>query len=366
MNILYVINSFSWGGAEKLVFDLSQEMVRYADWVGVVALYNNGDDIEASMRHQLTTKGVTTFIVDKKAGKDRIKSILKIAKIIKNNNVDLIHGHCSVPMLLSKMAGKLEHRKVVCTIHNTQGYSKKREKYTQWLVDAYISIGEAAETYMINQLGISQKRIHRIYNAIDVKKFSGASRRDGFWRQYCGKDGEISLLNVARVSEQKNQICLLRAVRLCVEKGLNVKCYILGAYDEKNETYQNLIKYAIENQIENNICFLGMHNNVEDFLANADCFILSSLYEGLSVAFLEAVVSGVPIVCSDMPFVNELNAISNCSTVFEQDNDKQLAQIIFNNEYKPQSSETVKKFSDLFSMKRFVDQHRKLYLKCIR
>lgn len=366
MKILYVINSFSWGGAEKLVFDLSQGMVKYADWVGVVALYNNDDDIEDSMRHQLKAKGVETYILNKKAGKDRLKSILSIANIIKKNNVDLVHGHCSVPMLLAKVAGKLEHRKVVCTIHNTQGYSKKGEKYTQRLVDAYISIGEAAEKYMINQLGISPKKVHRIYNAIDVKKFSGLSPKSGFWHQYGGKDEEISLLNVARVSEQKNQLCLLRAVCSCVNKGLNVKCYILGAYDENDKTYQKLQKYVIENHIENNICFLGMHNNVEDFLSNADCFVMSSRYEGLSVAFLEAVVSGIPIVCSDMPFVNELNAISKCSTVFEQDNDKQLAQIIFNDEYKPQSPETVKKFSDLFSMRRFVDQHRKLYLTCIQ
>lgn len=365
MRILYVINSFSWGGAEKLVFDLSQGIKKNMEWVGIAALYRQNNKIETSMRQQLQQHGVETFILNKRAGRDRVKTILSIADIIKKYDVDLIHGHCSVPMLLSKIAGKLEHKKVVCTIHNTRGYSKNRERFTQFLVDAYISIGEAAENYMVNQLGIEKKRIHRIYNAIDVIKFTECSPTPGFWRKYGGSDEEISILNVARVSEQKNQMCLLKCVKRCVNNGMRIRCYILGSYDDNDSYFLKLQEYIHQNHIEGNIKFLGMHNNVEDFLSNADCFVMSSWYEGLSVAFLEAVVSGTPIVCSEMPFVSELNNISRCCTTFRQNDDKQLAETIFKHLYFKPKEETIKIFSKTFSMRKFVSEHEKLYLTVI-
>lgn len=364
MKILYIINSFSWGGAEKLVFDLSQGIRKYTDWVGVVALYRKDNDTEAFMQKQLKQNGVRTYILNKKAGRDRIKSVLSIMKIIKQNNVDLVHGHCSVPMLIAKLAGKLENKKVVCTIHNTNGYSRNRERFTQGLVDAYVSIGVAAEDYMRNKLDIQKTRIHKIYNAIDVNKFRGVSSTSGFWTQYGGKTDELAILNVARVSEQKNQLCLLRAIKRCVDAGLAVKCYILGGYEKNDKTYENLQKYIIENRLGEKVLFLGMHDNVEDFLANADCFVLPSWYEGLSVAFLEAVMVGIPIVVADMPFVMELNDISRCAAVFEQNSDDLLAEILINHKYKAQNRETIIKFSQMFSMEDFVKSHYALY-KCL-
>lgn len=362
LRVLYIINSFSWGGAEKLVYDLSIGLIEKAEFVGVVALYRQNNDTETKMVADLEKAGVKTAILGKTAGKGRIKAIYDTYRFGKTNKVNIIHGHCLIPMLFAKIAGKMLKVPVVCTVHNTQGYSAKKEKISSWMVSKYVSIGQAVENYMIQELNIKKKDIVPIFNSINTEQFIPVKKDPSFWVKYGGKEGEQVILNVARVHQQKNQLCLARAINHCIKDGKSdIRAYILGNFDESDQTYIELKKYIENEGIADHVIFLGMHQNVNDFLNNADCFVMTSRYEGLSVAFLEAVISGLAIVVTDMPFVRELNSISNCSTVIQQDDDKALASILEKKSYKQQSLETISLFKEKFSMKEFVDKHYNLY-----
>lgn len=361
MKVLYIINAFSWGGAEKLVYDLAIKMTEEVEKVAVIALYRKNDDTEKKMLHSLEMAHVSGSILDKREGKDRLKSVIEIAQFIRKNSIDVVHAHCSVPMLLGKFATMITRTPIVCTIHNTKGYSKMQEVMTSFLVSKYVSIGQAAEQYMIEELNISKNKIVRIYNAIDVGKFVPKDKNQGFWAQYGGDDNQITLLNVARVTEQKNQMCILRAIKKCLENKVNVKLYILGYYSEQDETFQRLKKYIIDHNMSKYVVFLGMHNDVRPFLINADCFVMSSWYEGLSVAFLEAVLSKTPIISSSLPFVDELNSISKCCIIFEQNDDNQLYKLIKTRKFIPQSEETLQRFKKIFSLDKYLQDHIDLY-----
>ena len=50
--------------------------------------------------------------------------------------------------------------------------------------------------------------------------------------------------------------------------------------------------------IDNDVLFLGVRKNVEDYLSAADCYVMPSLYEGLPVAAIEAQCSGLPSIMS--------------------------------------------------------------------
>lgn len=362
MRIIYVINAFTWGGAEKLVYDLAIRMAAQVDFVGIAALYKKDDDTEADMVETLESHGIKTLILGKGVGTGRIKGVLSICKFAKENKAELLHGHCSVPMLFAKIVGQMLKVPVVCTIHTTRGYSREKEKVTAWMADQYVSIGQAAEKYMLEELKIKQRKITRIYNAIDIGEFKNRDKEPHFWTQHGGKDDQIALLNVARVTEAKNQICLLRALNTAVQSGrTDLRLYFLGYYEEKEPVFGQLQDYIRENQLDAYVSFLGMHKNVNEYLANADCFVMTSWYEGLSVAFLEAVISGIPIIVTDLPFVQELNEISECAVVIPQNDDKALAEVLMNGNYQRQKPHTIRLFEEKFSMDEFVNQHLQLY-----
>lgn len=363
MRILFVINSFTRAGAEKLVYDLSQAIRDRCEYVGVAALYRMGHETEADMQAQLNRQGIDTFVLDKRAGRDRADAVGKLVRIIRENRIDLIHGHCSVPMLLGKLAGLLTRVPVVCTIHNTRGYSARRERLTAWMTDAYVSIGRSAEEYMTAELGIPEERITRIYNAVDSRRFVPQPREPGFWQRHGVACNGPVILNIGRIVEAKNQICLLRAAERCVRDGVPVTVVILG--DCETELYQSLRDYGAEHGLEGRVYFLGLQDRVWEFLNQADCFVMTSLYEGLSVAFLEAVLCGTPIIASDMPFVAELNEIAPCAAVIPQNDDKGLAALLERGSYERQSPETMEKFRRLFSMERFAGEHLALYRRVL-
>lgn len=367
MRILYIINSFYRAGAEKLVYDLAPRIRQYSEFVGIVALFQYNNETEAEMVRILESQGVKILIVGKRVKTDVLKTIRAITQFAKKHQVDLVHGHSIAPMMFAKVTGRILGIPVVCTIHNTRGYSKVREKLTGWMVNRYVSIGASVEEYMKGELSIAPKNIVRIYNAIDIEQFQGEPVNQHFWEQYGGKVGEQVILNIARVHESKNQMCIAKAVKKCLKIGYhNFKVYILGAYNESDPFYQKLICYIRTEKLEKHIIFLGMHKNVPSFLANADCFVMTSVYEGLSVAYLEAVISGLPIIVTDMPFVRELNELAPCSIVIPQNDSNALAQIIANKDYAKQTAETVVRFKENFSMDKFVKQHRQLYQELIR
>ena len=362
MRILYIINAFAYAGAEKLVYNLALRLAKRMEYIGIVALYARGDRTEDEMLEALRSAGIETRILAKKAGKDRLRSIHEIYRFAKQRRIHMLHAHCSVPMGLGKIVGKLINIPVVCTVHSINGYAIERA--TSWMVKAYISIGDAVEAYMTKELRIPGKKVFRIYNAVDVERFQNAAKCECFWEQYGGTPNDRAILNVARVSSPKNQLCLLRAFRLMVQWGnTTAKLYILGAYDEEDAVYRELAQYISENELAERVVFLGQHNNVEDFLANAECFVLTSRYEGFCVALLEAVVSGCPIVTTELPFVHELSSIADFATVVPQDDAEELAKVLMEARYQKQTERTVEVFSEKFSLERYADAHYDIYAR---
>lgn len=361
MNILFIINQFSWGGAEKLVYDLSMNIRQSVQAVSIIALYRSNSETEQKMVADLKAAGVHVKIIGKRPGKDRLTTIKEIYSYAAREKITIIHAHCSVPMFFGKIVGFIAQIPVVCTIHNTKGYNALQERMTSWMTAKYISIGAAAESYMVDTLKINPKKIVRIYNAINVKKMESGKSDSAFWEKYGGSSESINLLNVSRVNEQKNQICLLRAINRCKQNNISVHLYVLGDYESDRQTYSKLLDFIQSNGLHNYVTFLGMHENVSDFLHNADCFVMTSWYEGLSVAFLEAVISGVPIITTDMPFVQELMGIGDCATVIQQDDDKTLCELIIAKKWKVPSEHTIQEFKNIFAMEKFVNKHLDLY-----
>lgn len=365
MRILFVINCFSYGGAEKLAFDLARSLCPRCEQVSVAALYRKENETEVRIQQGLEREGIKTYILDKKASSNRISTVRKLCSIVKNDHIQLIHAHCSVPMYLSKLAGFVAGVKVVCTVHSTRGYKPLLEKLTGWMVHGYVSIGQAAEDYMLNELGMNQNKITRIYNAVDTDKFQPGERIAGFWANW-GLDDNIPVaISVGRVIPLKNQICLLRAVAQCCVKGNPIQCAILGSFDEASEIYKQLQEYIHANGLENHVRFLGQQDEVQKFLQNSDCFVMTSRYEGLSVAYLEGVLCGVPIVTTDMPFVRELQQFGDSAVIVPQDDTQALAEILFTRSYAAASRETAALFREKFSLTQFSNAHMELYRQLV-
>lgn len=107
-------------------------------------------------------------------------------------------------------------------------------------------------------------------------------------------EGEKLVVACGRLVEQKGYRYLLRALAQ-LDKSINAHLWILGEGPLKAE----LVQLAQSLGISDRVSFLGFRNNPRDYMAVADVFVLSSLWEGFGNVIIEAMSVGAPIVSTD-------------------------------------------------------------------
>lgn len=108
----------------------------------------------------------------------------------------------------------------------------------------------------------------------------------------------LKILNIGRLTDQKDQITLLKSIKLLLFKHkIDCKLFIIG----KGINYNKLQKYISDNKLNKNIFLLGYKKNAYQYLKQYDLFILSSKYEGLPNVLIEAQMALTPIISSNCP-----------------------------------------------------------------
>jgi glycosyltransferase involved in cell wall biosynthesis len=192
----------------------------------------------------------------------------------------------------------------------------------------------------------------RIYNGLPEQKFDPT---DIYGRWPIHPDKPL-VVNVGRLSRQKNHATLLRAMQQLPD----VQLVILGA----GELDEELRKMAQDLHVADRVCFTGELPAAEvyTFLQAADLFVFPSLWEAMSLAIIEAMQAGAPIVASDIPSSRELladaallvpaqNPAALASAIAKVLNDSTLAAAL---------GTAARSRSQLFSVESMVSRYEKL------
>lgn len=296
MIIIHFISSLGYGGAEKFCLDLAEATshAMKSGQVYVVSLYGYNERIMLPIGK--IDNNVKLIFLNKKRGFDA-KILWKIHRLIKQLRPDIINTHLNTLFYVGII--RFFHRRARCfhTVHNLAQneigtifrifyrYLFNKKLVTPISISKEVmesvkkTYGKRFDLSIVNgtKPSLTTERLPEVKHELDIL------RQD--------KNSKI-FLNIARVNPQKNQISLVRVFK----RFPNCKLLIIGSYDSNNENkilYEDLI-----NRKSENIFFLGIKENIGDYLAVADFFILSSVYEGLPITLLEAFSAGVPCICT--------------------------------------------------------------------
>ena len=234
------------------------------------------------------------------------KTYKKLKKIIDDNEYQIIHCHTPVGGFLARLAAKKTRKKGTKVIYTAHGFHfYKGCSFVKWLIyypierimanftDVLITINN--EDYILAQK-FSTKTILIPGVGIDIKK----SKKDPIVRTVKRKELNIAkndfvLLSIGELSKRKNHQIVIRALAT-IEKKENIKYLICG----QGKLELKLKKLVKKLKLENTVFFLGFRNDVQEIYPVADAFIFPSKQEGLPVALLEAMMHGLPVVCSNI------------------------------------------------------------------
>ena len=214
-----------------------------------------------------------------------------------------IHEVFLAPLLISP-AKKNDVLVSVIHVHSTKFGETKKSAFRNRLLcflskkicDYKVACSEEAAVKYFGKKAVKQKRYCLIHNAIDVDKYKYSKEKRKKYRKLFGLDEEdIVIGTVGRMEETKNQGFLLEILKELLKRDVRYKLLLIGecSFDGKLREKSNNLR------IENNVIFGGNKEDVCNIYSSMDIFVQPSIYEGLSLAGVEAQASGLPCVFSD-------------------------------------------------------------------
>ncbi len=300
MNILIIVDSLALGGgAEKFAASLGNELAKRDHQIYYLTTFDDNPKYDFKGEYFSFNEKRSRNIIYK-----AVNFFLKpheIRKICKDNKIDVVISvgeEANFRAILSKYFYKNKSR-IFSTHHldpevhlnNRINYNKIKFLYSK--SDKVICVSKAIESTLNNKYGL--KNVLTIYNLMDINLNLNKGDVKLAEKYKPIFDENLVFINIGRLDFQKGQWFLIRSFKKVQKKVDKVKLCILGDGDLKDDLY----KLVDELGLENDVLFLGNHDNIFPFLKNSDCFVLSSLLEGFPLTLIEALSMDLPIISTD-------------------------------------------------------------------
>jgi glycosyltransferase involved in cell wall biosynthesis len=220
-------------------------------------------------------------------------------RLVRREQVDLIHSHLGDQNFYGCVAGKLTGVKTIVTYHGAPKISKQqglRRAIKTWFVrstaDTVVVVSDYLRRILLQE-GFPASKIVRIYNGVDLGRFEGNGNRS--LRAELGMENRTPLVGtVANLRRSKGYEYFIRAARILSDSLPGARFLAIGEIDE---TLGRPLRDAVRALgLEDRFFFLGFRPDIPSLLAELDVFVLASTDEGLSIATMEAMAARRPVV----------------------------------------------------------------------
>lgn len=293
IRIVHLTTDSAIGGTERMILAVANNLDANRFSSFVVTLKGGGP-----LERLCTERGIPFASVNMRSKYDII-ALFKLLPLLKSLNADVLHTYLFHANVVGRIIGRLCRTPVVISgQRNIDGWRKwyhnLLDKITARWCDLIISNSEAGKQFLIESVGLFDKKISVVHNGIAVSRFMTASKSQTY------QDTTV-IVCVASLRPKKGHRYLLEAVT-----GLKhpFELYLIGSGSEES----SLKALCRSLNIDNHVHFEGVQDDVVPYLHQADIFILPSLWEGLPVALMEAMCCGVACIATDVGGVNELIA----------------------------------------------------------
>jgi glycosyltransferase involved in cell wall biosynthesis len=317
MRILHIINSLGTGGAEKLLIDSLPIMYENGVAVDLYLLKSGNFPFENVLRKSK----INIENSDLKSFYNPLH-IFRIIPLLKK--YDIIHVHLFPALYWVALAKWMtfSKTKLIFTEHNTTNrrvdkwYFKYFDSFIYSRYTKIVAISGKVNDMLFNKMKINKSKVVLIKNGINLDTIKNALPISKTEIDNSLNDNSKIIIQVSRFQPQKDQKTLIKAMKFLPEHLV----LLLVGDGELKLSCQELV-YQLN--LNDRVFFLGLRMDVPQLLKSADMVVLSSHYEGLSLASIEALASGKPFIASNVPGLQEV--VVDAGLLFAENNENELA-----------------------------------------
>lgn len=363
IKILHVTFDMRIGGTEQVIKNIIQGSDKSQFEMGLICI----ESPLGPFAKELLEEGVLFHQLNRQPGFD-LSLIISIRKIIKTNNIDILHCHQYTPWVYGALAAAFTKTKVFFTEHgrfypDTTSFKRRSiNPILNLLTNNITAISKATKQALIDYEFLPESKIQVIYNGIKPLEVNQTEVEE--LRADLGIEKNIFILGtVARLDPIKNHTMMLKAFKQILEEHPNTKLIIVGDGDERKN-----IEAVIETfNIENNVILSGYIEQPKNYIALLDIFLLPSLSEGTSMTLLEAMSLSKPCIVTKVGGNTEVIHNNSNGYVCSNNNLEEFASLIAKlvcseNIMRRFGKNTLSLFLDKFTSTKMNQKYKSLYM----
>jgi glycosyltransferase involved in cell wall biosynthesis len=366
--VLFVAGSLPGGGAERILIYLLKKLNRNKYDISLCLFKKKGVFCSE------IPKDIFVCDLNKKTAKDTFGIIYKLAvNVYPSVKPDIVVSVLEYPNILSLIAKFFSSQKpklvFVEQIYPVNFWAYKGERLKKLIeriaavifyrfADKIIAISSIVKKGLIKRLLIPNRIISVIHDGVDIKEIRSKSK-DPIAEKELFKNNIFSIIACGRLVSQKNYPLLLKAFHLVAKKH-NVQLLILGEGRQRG----NILNLINRLRLSDKVFLLGFKNNPFAYLSRADIYVLSSNFEGLSVALLEAMACKKAVISTYCQGPSEV-VKDNIDGLLVKRNDAQalsqaIEKLIADETLRNRLAAAAVKKADLFDVDRIVKTYERV------
>ncbi len=367
LNILQVCLSPSWGGLEMSALKMTGYFLDRGHRCFCLCKH------DGELHNNLGKEGLPHRSVNVLSHYSP-PSILKLRKLIRQEQVNVIHCHFLHDLwLISPALWRMPQVKFFATCHMLFSRTKKKDWTHRLLygrLDKLIALTQIAKEFHLKCLPVPEEDVVVIPNGVDLNRFS----RDRLDEKPIRDELEIAKADpvvgcIGRLDQGKGQEELICAARDVVAAFPNSRFLIVGdATRGEGEGFAARLRDLIsEFRLEKNVILTGFRSDTPRILKALDVFAFPSYKETFGMSLLEAMAMRVPVIASDSGGVPEILDYGRCGILIPPREAQPLAQAITRYLGDPQLAQEMahnarRRVEQEYDLKLVLDRIEKLYL----
>ena len=296
MKALLLCQNLNVGGAEELVLGASTHLDRVGVDAAVVAITHRGPIAE-----EIARAGVPVHLVPGQPGPRDPAAFLRLVRLLRAERPDVVHTYLLNANLYGRLAAIAAGVPVILAAEQNVYRDKSRRHATMERLLApatyrVVACCRAVDEFYRRQVGVDSSKIEVVYNAVRFGPTPGTDDRAPALARLGLDPDAVVLGTLGRLTRQKGHRFLLQALARLAPAIPRLRLAIAGQGPLRKELEGDAERLGVRDRVR----FLGVRRDRATLYAAIDVFVLPSVWEGLSLALIEAMGSARPIVATSV------------------------------------------------------------------